>query len=254
MSGRVAACVLSAVVAGCTIPAATSSSTRTQRERTFVYLDAMGKPAEAHMPALPDTFAPPERVEQVSGARRGVKAPATRLGRLRADLVGLTWLSGKQPGLAAYLSSMDELGNTAVVPGALVADDPASRAIQSGKYRLSSGGFDYVMEHALEYATLTQVRPSDRNLGYYTFDFHAKQTTFTTPDTAGWLSTELVGGAGLDARSRRTSPAASVGSIVDPAASVPPVNTAPSRTARCSRSPPATSEQTSSGSRWTTRT
>src|SRR5439155_26549528 len=89
VSGQVAACVLSAVVAGCAVPAATSSSTRTQRERTFVHHDAMGKPAEAHLPALPGTFAPPEGVEQVPRARRGVKAPPTRLGRLRADLAGL---------------------------------------------------------------------------------------------------------------------------------------------------------------------
>lgn len=184
----------------------------------------MGNPVEERLPALPGSFAPPEHVEQVPRGRRGVKAPDTRLARLRADLVGVAWFSGKQPGLAPYLSSLDELGNAALVPGAPVTDDPASAAVQSAKYRLSSVGFHYVMEHALEYTTSTHVRSSDRNLGYYAFDFHAKQTTFAGPDTTGWLSTELVGGTGLGARSQRTSPGASLGSIADPAGSLSPVN------------------------------
>ena len=222
--GWVLACLLPAALAACAVPARTPSSTRTQREQTFVYPDAMGRPVAEHSPGLPGTFAPPERVEQVPRARRGIKAPDTRLERLRADLVGIEWFSSKQPGLAPYLSSLDELGNTAVVPGAPIAEDPLSRLLQDAKYRLSSGGFHYTMEHALEYARLTQIRPDERNLGYYTFDFHAKQTVFTSPEIAGCLSTEVVGGAGLGARSRRTSPSASLGSITNPAASLSPVN------------------------------
>jgi carbohydrate-selective porin (OprB family) len=215
-----AACLVSALLTAGTAAAATSS-----RRSAFVYPDAMGRPTAGHMPSLPPTFVPPEGVQQVPRARPGVKAPATRRHRLRGrPKRGIAWLPPNQPGLAPYLSAMDELGNTTVAPGALLPDDPISRGVQAAKYRLSTHGFHYELQQAFEYATVTQVPASDRHLGYYTFDFRAKQTVFVAPATAGWLSTEILGGSGLGAASRRTTPAASLGSIADPAAGLSPVN------------------------------
>jgi hypothetical protein len=193
---------------------------------TFVHPDAVGSPAEEDTRSLPDTFVPPEGTRQTPAARPGTKAGATRLERLRRDgaATGVRLFPPRQPGLAPYLSSLDEEGNTAVVPGALLTDDPISYGVQRLKYRLSGYGFHYSLEQAFEYATPTHVASPNRHVGYYTFDFHGRQTVFTAPATAGWLSTEIVGGAGLGAGSRHASPAASIGSLVDPVANRSPVN------------------------------
>jgi hypothetical protein len=214
------ACLISLVLAGRLMPVALAAE-----PEPFVHPDALGNPAEAHMPSLPGTFTPPAGTRQIPGARPGTKVPATRIERLRGGVApGFSWFSSRQPGLAPYLSSLDELGNAAVVPGALVADEPIAGAIQHTKYRLSGYGFHYQMQQAFEYATSTHVPSSARNLGYYTFDGHVRQTFFAAPAAAGWLSTEVVGGSGLGGRSRRTDPMASLGSLVDPIANRSPVN------------------------------
>jgi len=225
-------CVLSVALAvGITLvaiageTAGAGRSATSHEGETFIHPDALGNPAEVDMPSLPDAFVPPAGTRQVPQARAGTKAPATRLERLRDRAAKrVYWLSSKQPGLAPYLSNLDELGNAVLAPGALLADDPIAPWVQRTKYQLSAYGFDYVLQQGFEYTTLTHVPASDRDLGYYTFDFHAKQTVFTAPGAAGWLSTEVVGGAGLGARSRRTNPAESLGSLVDPVANRSPVN------------------------------
>jgi porin len=198
-------------------------ATPTPHSRSLVFPDGLGNPVEIAPEAMPGPLAPRPEQQQVPAVRRGTKASAERAERLRGgERTGVAWFSSAQPGLAPYLSGLDEYGNTAVQPGALFPDAPLSHAVQPLKYTLADYGFRYVLAQALEYATLTHVAPQAHDLGYYAYDFFMKQSVFHVQDTgtAGWISSELYGGAAFGAASRRTTPATALGALTDPADSV----------------------------------
>ncbi len=197
--------------------------TPTPRDDALVFPDALGNPVEKAPEESPELPTPGAEQRQVPAVRRGTKASDMRAGRLRGGGdEGVEWFSSKQPGLAPYLSGLDEYGNTAVQPGALFASDPVSRGVQRLKYTLADHGFHYYLAQALEYVTLTHTPPSAHDLGYYSYNFFFKQTVFHElhSGTAGWVSGELYGGAALGAASRRTTRVDALQSVTDPAASV----------------------------------
>ena len=136
------------------------------------------------------------------------------------------WFPNKQPDLASYLSGLDKLSNSALQPGALLQDGPISHGIQHAKDRLADFGFSYQLQHTVGYATrLNDTLPDSQHVGYSSFELYAKQSVFQVPDsgTAGWISLELDGGAGLGTNRRRSNPAAVLGSLVDPVGILSPV-------------------------------
>lgn len=192
-------------------------------DRSLVFPDALGNPVEMAPEELPEQPQPQLDQRQVPKTRRGTKASDTRGDRLRGGAgEGVEWFSSKQPGLAPYLSGLDEYGNTAVQPGAVFANDPVSHGVQRLKYTLADYGFHYYLAQALEYMTLTHVPPSAHDLGYYSYNFFFKQSVFHElhSGTAGWVSGELYGGAALGAASRRTTPVDTLHSVANPAAGV----------------------------------
>ena len=198
-------------------------ATPTPPDRALVFPNALGNPVEMAPEELPELPAPQAEQRQVPAVRRGTKASDKRVERLRGGAFeGVDWFSSTQPGLAPYLSGLDEYGNTAVQPGALVPSEPLSRGVQQLKYTLANYGFYYNLAQAFEYVTLTHVPPAAHDLGYYSYNFFFKQSVFHVQHTgtAGWVSGELYGGAALGAASRQTTPAAALRSIADPAASV----------------------------------
>lgn len=198
-------------------------ATPTPPVRTFVFPDALGNPVEMEPEESPELPTPRPEQRQVPAVRRGTKASDKRAERLRGGaLEGVDWFSSTQPGLAPYLSGLDEYGNTAVKPGALFPSEPLSRGVQQLKYTLANYGFYYNLAQAAEYVTLTHVPPMAHDLGYYSYEFFFKQSVFHVQHTgtAGWVSGELYGGAALGAASRETTPAAALRSIADPAGSV----------------------------------
>ena len=198
-------------------------ATPTPAGRSLVFPDALGNPIEMAPEEVPEHPPLPPDQQQVPKARRGTKAPDLRADRLRgAAGEGFEWFSSRQPGLAPYLSSLDEYSNTAIQPGAVFTNDPISRGVQRLKYTLADYGFYYDLAQALEYVTLTSVPPPAQDLGYYSYDFFFKQSVFHVHDagTAGWVSGELYGGAALGAASRRTTPVDALQSITNPATSV----------------------------------
>lgn len=139
----------------------------------------------------------------------------------------LYWFSPHQPGLASYLSSQDELGNTALQPGPLLHFDQVTQRVQRAKYTLSDFGFSYTFQQALGYVALSNsTLLGSRSFGYYAFELYAKQLVFSVPSsrTAGWVSLEVAGGTNLSTSVRRVNPAAQPSSLIRPIGILSPVN------------------------------
>jgi carbohydrate-selective porin OprB len=147
--------------------------------------------------------------------------------RLRGRLVkGLQWFPQNQPELPSYLSSQDELGNTALQPEPFLHYDEITRRVQRVKYTLSDFGLYYTFQQALGYAaSLNHALEDDRSLGYYAFELYAKQLVFSVPSsrTAGWISLEVNGGDLLNTSIQRLNRVARLGPLADPVGTVSPV-------------------------------
>jgi hypothetical protein len=145
---------------------------------------------------------------------------------------GVQWFSENQPGLASYLSSQDELGNTALQSGPLLHHDQITQRVQRLKYTLSDVGFFYTFQQALGYvASPNSTLPDSRSFGSYAFELYAKQLVFSVPSsgtagtagTAGWISLEVNGGGILGTTLHQVNPAVHLGSLVNPLGLLSPV-------------------------------
>ena len=181
---------------------------------------------------MPNEYLPPGGVtKQVPRGTPGTKVPLHRQERLRGRLAtGLQWFSEKQPGLASYLSSQDELGNTALQPEPFLHYDQITRRVQRVKYTLSDFGLYYTFQQALGYAaSLHHALGNSQGLGYYAFELYAKQLVFSVPSaagtagTAGWISLEVDGGDILGTSLQQVNRGARFGSLVNPVGTLSPV-------------------------------
>ena len=177
---------------------------------------------------MPSEYLPPGDVtKQVPRGQPGAAVPLERRERLRGRLVqGLQWFPQNQPGLPSYLSSQDELGNTALQPEPFLHYDAITRQVQRAKYALSDFGLYYTFQQALGFATSPHdALANSRSLGYYAFELYAKQLVFSVPSsrTAGWLSLEVDGGDILGTSLRRVNRAALLGPLADPVGALSPV-------------------------------
>src|SRR5262249_22138842 len=141
-------------------------------------LDALGNPVAVEPSEVPSEYLPPGGVKmQVPPGRRGAKVPPWRQERLRGGAPkGIQWFSQNQPGLASYLSSLDELGNTALQPGPFLPYEQITHRVQRAKYTLSDFGFSYTFQQGVWYvASLNNAVSDSQSLGYYAFELYAKQ-------------------------------------------------------------------------------
>jgi porin len=122
------------------------------------------------------------------------------------------------PQLASYLASVDQFGNTALKPGALIPRAPNDIFPQRAKYWASEVGLRYSLQQTITYVNMTDVMQGDNALAYYTLSLNAKWALYNDPpsDTAGWLSTQIKVKTGLDGNGNTQSAKANLGTITDP--------------------------------------
>lgn len=122
------------------------------------------------------------------------------------------------PALASYLGGLDELGNTAVQPGALADVAPAESLVQGAKYWLGARGLRYSISQVFTYTGVPDTPSGSPNIGYYTVKFFAKWAVYESPatGTAGWLSAEVSDKQGLGGAGVNQSAASNIGSLTSP--------------------------------------
>ena len=158
---------------------------------------------------------------QFSGALEGAKAPVEALTRLvesRAGQVGWQFFPAVPPRLPSYLSSVDDYGNTAIRPGALITYDPFDVLPQGAKYWASEYGLRYSLDQTITYVHMSEVLKGENDLGYYTFDFKAKWAVFDAPGagTAGWISSQIEAQTALGGTNDTQSAKSNLGTVTDP--------------------------------------
>ncbi len=171
--------------------------------------DSMGRAVKVPMESVPTKLRPSPTIGlkyQTPATQRGVKMPSEvseKLESMRERLLGFELFPAAPPRLMPYLYSNDELGNTAVRPGALIDVAPPEPLVQGAKSRLSQLGLRYTLEQTFTYAGLSDVMHGDHNLGNYNLDLPLKWTVFEArgAGTAGWISAQIeyqtaIGGSG----------------------------------------------------------
>ncbi len=131
---------------------------------------------------------------------------------------GFTLFPAVPPTLAPYLAGLDELGNTAIQPGAAVDVAPLEPLVQGVKYWLGSRGLRYSMSHALTYTGVPDTPSGSSSMGYYSLKLYAKWAVYESPaaGTAGWLSAEVSAKEGLGGAGENQSAASNIGSLTHP--------------------------------------
>ena len=122
------------------------------------------------------------------------------------------------PRLPSYLFGIDEYGNTAIRPGALITYDPFDVLPQQAKYWASEYGLRYSLDQTITYVNMTDIVKGDNEMGFYTLDFKAKWAIFDAPDadTAGWITSQIEAKTPLAGTNAIQSAKDNVGTITDP--------------------------------------
>ncbi|MFO1461948.1 MAG: carbohydrate porin [Verrucomicrobiota bacterium] len=168
-----------------------------------------GAPGNPQRPQIPS---PPRGAPQADEVRQ----------RISDSKSGREWFPSTPPVLPAYLANIDEFGNTALQPGALFNLAPVSSALQSAKMELSEAGLRYNFYQSVTIASVSGPTYGGNALQYYTATYLGKWAVSENPSwgTASWLSTEFNAQRGLSSQSRSQSLQGSLGSVVNPNATV----------------------------------
>ncbi len=185
---------------------------------------SLGQLVKVPAKALPPNLLPPPSIglkSQIPDPPRGAKVSEPVLRRLRESREGkekFQFFPSVQPQLMSYLASLDELGNTAIRPGALIPSTPLDALVQRGKYWLSEYGLRYSLKQTFTFAGMTNVMEGDNVLGFYTFDLAAKWALFNAPasGTAGWISAQIEAKAGLGHSGQTQSAKSNLGTLTNP--------------------------------------
>jgi len=123
---------------------------------------------------------------------QGVKVPDEVFLR-RTEAGPFQFFPPVAPRLMSYLASLDEYGNTALRPGALIPFFPLEPIVQGGKYLLAERGLRYSLEQTFTGVAMSDVMKGDNTLGFYTLELKAKWAILDTPGvgTAGWISAQV---------------------------------------------------------------
>jgi porin len=194
----------------------------------FLLRDSLGHVVRVSTNDVQPSLHPPAATSferQIPASVKGAPQSDHVRGRIAESKSGqdrLQWFPATPPLLAPYLANLDELGNTAVQPGALFSPDPLSRGAQAGKYWLSGLGLRENFSQSLTMVSMSGTASGSSALQYYAADFLGKWAVFEAPSggPAGWLSAEVDLQLGLSPASRAESPQGNLGTIVNPQANV----------------------------------
>src|SRR5271170_6556893 len=134
----------------------------------LLLLDEMGRVVAVPTNEVPSGFQPPAGIgvkRQIPTPVTGASLPMEILRRLRASTNGFQFFPATPPVLMPYLGSVDEYGNTAIRPGALLNLVPLEGPVQNGKYWLSEFGFRDSLQQTINGTTMTGVKKGDNDLG-----------------------------------------------------------------------------------------
>jgi porin len=197
--------------------------------------DPMESPARLmdsliHIARAPPTEPPMERIEPKHGIPsppRGAMPPADLLRLMEeAREETFTLFPAVSPRLMPYLASLDEYGNTATQPGALIPVTLLDSLAQKAKLWLSKYGLRYSLFQTLTFVDMTDVVQGDGTIGYYNFNLTAKWALFDAPGAglAGWLSAEVDAKTGLGTAGQTQSARSNLGTLTEPTGFWLPVN------------------------------
>jgi hypothetical protein len=215
-----------ALIAVLLAPVAAADRSQTNAPlRDILLTDSLGHAVHADTNQVSRSLHPPANTgtpHQFSGGLEGAKGPAealTRLKEARASQAGWQLFPAVPPRLPSYLYSVDDYGNTAVRPGALIPYDPFAVLPQYAKYWTSEAGMRYSLEQTITYVNMTDVVKGDHAMGFYTLDLKAKWALFDLPGvgTAGWLSSQIEVKTPVGGTNAVQSPKSNLGTITDPA-------------------------------------
>ncbi len=230
-AGIIACATLSVVLHATSLPAADPSSIGHTSPDGMLLTDSMGRSVEVSTNAIPAALRPSlaagsgQQIPQPAGGARQPEAVRQRLEAGRAQAGGLTVFPAAPPRLMPYLANMDEFGNTALRPGALVDVGPLEAEAQGAKYWLSDRGLRYSLEQTLSGVGLSDAEQGSSLLGYYTLYLQAKWAVFEAPGWgAGWLSTDVDLKFGLGRAGAQQSAGSNIGSLTEPSGIWSPVN------------------------------
>jgi len=141
-----------------------------------------------------------------------------KLDSMWENLPSLEFFPAAPARLMPYLYSNDELGNTAVKPGALIDIAPLEPEVQGAKYWLSNYGFRYEFKQTFTYAGMSDVKQGDNSLGNYNLDVPMKWTIFEARDagTAGWISAQIEYQTAIDSSGPTQTPQTNLGTLTNP--------------------------------------
>jgi porin len=158
---------------------------------------------------------------QIPATTKGAPMPEEVRQRIvdsKAGQEAVSWFPATPSVLMPYLGNLDEFGNTAFQPGALLPRDPPGELVQGAKYWLSGLGLRYNLYQSFTWLSLTDVAAGETTLGYYTATYVGKWAVLESVagGTGGGLSTEANVQLGLTPASRTELPQANLGTVVNP--------------------------------------
>lgn len=190
----------------------------------FLLNDRLGHATRVPTNEVPSSLHPPASIglgQQIPVPSKGAPQSDDVRARILESKNDRQWFPPTPPVLMPYLANLDEYGNTAIQPGALLDFEPVVPA-QSAKYALSDIGLRYSFYQSFTTVSMSDVASGASALQYYSATFFGKWavTEVTDPIRAGWLSTEANVQLGLSPASRTQSPQGNLGTVVNPLATV----------------------------------
>ncbi len=222
--GRIFGLGFCAIIAAPPVRAFAEERPSTQPSDDVLLLDSLGRIVVVPREDVPRSLQPRATLgleNQIPNPVKGAATPKEVLHRTessRAEQQEFRLFPRAQPRLMPYLASMDEFGNTAANPGALVPVFPLESLVQGVKFELSEIGIRYSLQQTFTYVTLSDVMQGADNFALYTFDLQGKWAIFDAPaaGSAAWLSYHIEAQSGLGTAADDQSAASNLGSISDP--------------------------------------
>jgi hypothetical protein len=188
----------------------------------LILIDHFGHVVSVAPEKVPQGFLPPPEMkieQQVPKPVVGARLPRELLDRMDSGRQRVfTLFPASPPKLESYLAAQDELGNTAIQPGALFDVAPAEPWIQGAKYRAAAIGLRYSLNQDFTYTGVPDTPSGSPNMGYYTLKLEAKWSIYDAPvsGSAGGLTAEVEAKEGLGGAGVNQSAKGNIGSLVNP--------------------------------------
>lgn len=225
IAGRRAGCfLLLLTVAGANPGSAAEPLPTSATPGEVLLTDSLGRVVRVPTNSIPSDLLPESAatlIRQLPQVLPGSRPPSVVRSRHEAalsDVSGFEFLPATPPLLPPYLTSLDEFGNTALKPGALLPPLPLDRWLQNGKFELSDYGFRFNLDQNFTALGLVDANGDGSAQGFYALDFKAKWAILSDPGSgaAGWITGQLEAKAGLGSNGASENPKSTLGTISSP--------------------------------------